>query len=1662
VNQFTSQIGGLQFELAMALGGSLDLQAMLNSVLNILLRRLDGRVAAVYGLSDRSELELVLGLPRSAKVPPTMTAEGAGPGGDVRPLYRPSQAAAGIERYVFSLPGFGVLILERRPPDLEPPVLSALEPLMQRLGRACRACVDHARLRSSEARFADLVGTVPEVIFEAQIGPDSRLVFDFISPRAHEVIGVDAQTLSSNPAALVDRLHPDEQQSFVEVLGAARRRHEAFEHIVRLNHIGDGERWLLIAGNPREQAVGLRWSGLIQDVTARQRLVASEREIQRLQMSALLGAVGDALVGADASGRITHWNRGAERLLGYPASAVLGQSLTMIMTERMRHAHERGMARHIATAEARLLRRPVEFPALHADGHEVEVELVLDSVEDKGELFFVGSFRDLTDRRRAEREHARVVEEERRFAAALVQLSRSSLDGLALFERHSTEIVAQTMGVAKVGLWAMNGDSLSCNDLFETGSASHSSGLLLEETQHENYFRALRGQASIVASDAVNDPATSCLPQSHSGQNGVVSRIDLSMSTLDGTRWVLSVESTAHRDWRPSEVRFCTEVAGIVTQSLERLARVRLQARHDVILSAIGDAVVACDVHQRITVFNPVAESLTGWSVAEAVGQPIGSVVRLLSRGGLAPIEYSIGEDLTHRPVRAVLSPRVGQQRPVEYRIASLIERSETIGSVLTFRDVSEEETANRVLEQQNQRFRSLSEAIPDTLLSLSKGGRLQYEQRSTNTVGEEEPRDVNSFFPPDVASRMLGAVEKATGTGEVQAVEYSLTLPDGLQWFEARLAPMSEDEATVIVRDVTDERTREAALREQRERLEAVLSTTSAIIYVARLPDYSIEYVSDSVSTVLGFGLVQFSEPGFWSKSLHPDDRVRVVSGLSRLLELGRHLHEYRHRHADGSYRWLRDEVRLVYDDDGRPLRAVGASFDITERKVGEQRLSTLLAVQEIVSRLSASFLRAHEQSTDDIIASALADIGKHIRCDRVYIFKSDGLFMINIHEWCREGVTSQIDALQKVEVTDFRFLLDPIRQGNPLYVPSVAEMPSVASVEREHLERQGIKSLLAVPMAHDGEVGAFLGIDNPELEPLHHTEYAALLQLLSDAIAAGLQRSRDELALRQFNETLAEKTEKQRSLLELSLDLARATSREDLSTVLNGRLRVLFNADRVSQVEEDGQGQYRARLLDINPSISANAQFVNPDAVEMSMTIDGPNRGAIQTVMKYGVPLTTRERQITDFPEWQALHETEGYNHFVIVPLFGINGAFGTLNVGFLRTEPPSQEDIEFISQFGSTLAANLATLQARRSLERLNQELESRIDIRTRELRESEQRFEQLFAYAPQAMLMVDASGRVVQSNHNAQRLFGIDRHAFIGAPVSRLLPPTTQDHHERLMDGFVAQAAGRPMNNGRIVEAIRDDGTKFSAEIGLVPVDLNGTPHVLAGLSDVTARLEAEAAGARSLHEKETLLKEIHHRVKNNLQIISSLLMLQREQMPSDRARSLLEESVFRVRSMAFIHQQLYGVESLARIDFGQYAKTLSESLRAALAPQARLKVDAALIEVNVEMAVPLGLILNELVTNAFKYGLRQGGADAKDPVGRTGEFDVIVEVGVGEGRIRVAVSDSGPGMPDGLDVNRSTTLGLQLVRTLNRQLRGRINYAFDHGSRFEVTCAQVAE
>jgi len=344
----------------------------------------------------------------------------------------------------------------------------------------------------------------------------------------------------------------------------------------------------------------------------------------------------------------------------------------------------------------------------------------------------------------------------------------------------------------------------------------------------------------------------------------------------------------------------------------------------------------------------------------------------------------------------------------------------------------------------------------------------------------------------------------------------------------------------------------------------------------------------------------------------------------------------------------------------------------------------------------------------------------------------------------------------------------------------------------------------------------------------------------------------------------------------------------------------------------------------------------------------------------------------------------------------------------------------------------------------------------------LRASEARFQRLFRYAPQAMVMVDETGSVAQSNRNAQKLFGYDESGFVGQSIEALLPTEVrQDEENELLRDRTLASTGS-LAKGRVMQAVRRDGRKFDAEVGVVRLAVSGETQMLAGVMDISQRLAAQKALARSLREKETLLREIHHRVKNNLQIISSMLTLQSDEFATEDTRKLLQESVHRVRSMALIHQQLYGVESLSHIDLGDYTRSLADTLRMAFAPGARLQVRSAKVEVTVEVAVPLGLILNELITNACKYGLPEVGATPASASGRTGpNCDIRIEIEAEGDKVRIAVSDSGPGLPDDFDFDTAPTLGLKLIRSLSRQLRGELAVSSEGGACFELTCPRTA-
>ena len=231
-----------------------------------------------------------------------------------------------------------------------------------------------------------------------------------------------------------------------------------------------------------------------------------------------------------------------------------------------------------------------------------------------------------------------------------------------------------------------------------------------------------------------------------------------------------------------------------------------------------------------------------------------------------------------------------------------------------------------------------------------------------------------------------------------------------------------------------------------------------------------------------------------------------------------------------------------------------------------------------------------------------------------------------------------------------------------------------------------------------------------------------------------------------------------------------------------------------------------------------------------------------------------------------------------------------------------------------------------------------------------------------------------------------------------------------------------------------------------EARLIP-DESGRPLLLQGVAfDITESKRAEEIVKSSLREKELLLKEIHHRVKNNLQITSSLLRLQAAKIADAAVRQLLRESQDRIRSMALVHEMLYRSQDLARVDFPQYVRELVPQLFRSYNAGGRVRYRIELDEIvfGVDLAVPCGLIINELVANALKHAF---------PGDRRGE--ICVRMSLEQDRYWLSVEDDGVGFPAGLDFRQTETLGLQLVRTLIEQIGGRLQQKAVHGTAFVI-------
>jgi PAS domain S-box-containing protein len=312
-----------------------------------------------------------------------------------------------------------------------------------------------------------------------------------------------------------------------------------------------------------------------------------------------------------------------------------------------------------------------------------------------------------------------------------------------------------------------------------------------------------------------------------------------------------------------------------------------------------------------------------------------------------------------------------------------------------------------------------------------------------------------------------------------------------------------------------------------------------------------------------------------------------------------------------------------------------------------------------------------------------------------------------------------------------------------------------------------------------------------------------------------------------------------------------------------------------------------------------------------------------------------------------------------------------------------------------------------------------------------------------------MLTDLEGRVTWDNPTYLRMWGFQSsEEVVGSAFSNFWIGADGEH--------ILEALPRAGGWHGQLQARRRDGAEFSVElsVSLIRNEADKPVGIMASVVDITEHLKAAEM------EKNLLMaKEIHHRIKNNLQVISSLLFLQSEYVRDTKTREMFKESQNRVRSMALLHQKLYQSKNMAGIESDEYFKDLTGNLLASYGvsdSQIRLAVTAEGIILGMDTAVPCGLIVNELVSNSLKHAFPSGGAgEIRVELSRSeppADADLQAESGAW---YRLVVADNGIGFPEGLDFRKTESLGLKIVCTLTAQLGGTIALQRSGGSSFTI-------
>lgn len=829
----------------------------------------------------------------------------------------------------------------------------------------------------------------------------------------------------------------------------------------------------------------------------------------------------------------------------------------------------------------------------------------------------------------------------------------------------------------------------------------------------------------------------------------------------------------------------------------------------------------------------------------------------------------------------------------------------------------------------------------------------------------------------------------------------------------------------------------RQRRAEEQLRQANMVVENSPAVLFRWKSAEgWPVELVSSNVDR-FGYSREELlSGAVSFSSMVHPDDLERVAAEVREYTSAGidRFQQEYRLIARDGGIRWIDDRTVVERDNKGKITHYQGIVLDITERKKAEDELrlaqycidnasiSIVLFDGDRIKKVNDRMCKILGYTAGELTSMTLFDIDPHITREK-YLelarqIEEDG-YNPPFEGWHRR----KDGTVFPVELSSSRLRLEGrdlvISFGQDITIRKQAE----EALRRSERKYRDIVENAPIGIHRSTLDGRFLAV-NPAMA--HILKYDTPEELIEEVDRKGMA------------EAIYARPERRRDIVAASLATDGWRVFEEHFRCKDGSIVILNLHHRVAPARNTDAVEFEGFGEDITERKKAENALRESEKKFRVLAETAPP--AIVLFQDNGfVYVNPAMCRITGYSEGELL----AMKHWEWAPeddrdLVRERGR------ARLRGEPvPSQYEQRILSKGGELrwviVSAGAVEFQGKPAV------IATLLDIteakRVEEkLRQSEELLVTAFRTSIDSVSINRMSdGLFLDVNEGFCVMMGYSADEVIGKTSQDLNLWVDPEDRERLVREITMHGLVKRMD----ITIRRKDGSVFFHQLSARRIVIDGTPSMVIIGRDITEQKLVDRQLRASLEEKTVLLKEVHHRVKNNLQIISSLLELQSDFITDEESRRFIRESRSRIGAMAMVHEKLYQSESVASINLGDYIESLTHYLFSTFMKDTdgiNLTIDVDDVPLAIDEAIPCGLVVNELVSNALKHAF---------PLGGKGEISVRCR-SEENGWASVTVSDTGIGLPAGFEIENTESLGLQLVTMLVKQLRGTMHVDTEKG------------